>query len=48
MVYISPQNYEEEDDVWKTSPSNNDLYAGWAKRSIRALFKCSKDPIQKF
>jgi GDP-L-fucose synthase len=27
-----PSKLMKEDDVWKTSPSNNDLYAGWAKR----------------
>ena len=28
----SPAECFVEDDVWKTSPSNNDLYGGWAKR----------------
>ena len=28
----SPAECFVEDDVWKTSPSNNDWYGGWAKR----------------
>ena len=28
----SPAEYFIEDDIWKTSPSNNDWYGGWAKR----------------
>ena len=27
-----PAEYLKEDDVWKTFPSENDWYAGWAKR----------------
>jgi GDP-L-fucose synthase len=27
-----PSKLMKEDDVWKTMPSQNDLYAGWAKR----------------
>ena len=27
-----PSEYYKEDDVWKTTPSNNDWYGGWAKR----------------
>ena len=28
----SPSDYFNEDDVWKTFPSQNDKFAGWAKR----------------
>jgi len=28
----SPNDIFKEDDVWKTFPSNNDKFAGWAKR----------------
>ena len=28
----SPAEIFNEDDVWKTFPSENDKYAGWAKR----------------
>ena len=28
----SPAEYFIEDDVWKTTPSHNDWYGGWAKR----------------
>ncbi len=28
----APSKVFKEDDVWKTFPSSNDLYAGWAKR----------------
>ena len=28
----SPSDYFVEDDVWKTFPSENDRFAGWAKR----------------
>ena len=32
MGVYSPAEIFNEDDVWKTFPSENDKYAGWAKR----------------
>ncbi len=43
-----PSNIMKEDDVWKTSPSNNDLYAGWAKRISELYLNAAKIQYKNF
>ena len=38
----SPKSKFLEDDVWKTFPSENDKYAGWAKEFVNYKVKCTK------
>lgn len=43
-----PSKIMKEDDVWKTSPSNNDLYAGWAKRISELYLNAAKIQYKNF
>ncbi len=43
-----PSKIMKEDDVWKTSPSNNDLYAGWAKRISELYLDAAKIQYKNF
>tara|TARA_Y100000389_G_C17461124_1_gene521799 strand:- start:2266 stop:3291 length:1026 start_codon:yes stop_codon:yes gene_type:complete len=43
-----PSNLMKEDDVWKTSPSENDLYAGWAKRIAELYLNATKIQYKNF
>ena len=43
-----PSKIMREDDVWKTSPSNNDLYAGWAKRISELYLNAAKIQYKSF
>ena len=43
-----PSKIMREDDVWKTSPSNNDLYAGWAKRVSELYLNAAKIQYKSF
>ena len=38
----APSDRMREDDVWKTSPSDNDKFAGWAKRIGELQSECYK------
>ena len=51
----APSKIFKEDDVWKTFPSNNDKFAGWAKRicelqaeSYKIQYNFSLVPCQAF
>ena len=43
-----PSKLMKEDDVWKTSPSHNDLYAGWAKRISELYLEASRIQFKNF